>query len=108
MDVSLTEAAPQLLELPRDDTAGPRVEVDDGCDGQRGSFQMVDYHEVASTLFDVALDCVEDGQELALAIRVEPSQGACDRLDARDGLGVVGRGLGRQRHVRARDREGRG
>ena len=103
MDVSLTEAAPQLVELLRDDTAGPRVEVDDGGNGQQGSFQMVDDHEVASTLFDVALDRVEDGQELALAIRVEPSQGACDRLDARNGLGVVDRKRGRVRHVWARD-----
>jgi hypothetical protein len=39
----------------------------------------------------VALDGVEDGDDLALAIRVEPLHGALDRLDDRDGVWVVAR-----------------
>ena len=66
---------------------------------------MVDDGGVAAALFDVALDRVEDREELALPIRAEPSKGACDRLDACDGLGVVAQGERTLRHVRARDGE---
>jgi hypothetical protein len=50
---------------------------------------VVKYAGVALALFDVGLDGVEDGEDLALAIRVEPLHGAPDRLDDRDGVGVV-------------------
>ena len=103
-----SEAAPELFELLRDGGTGPRVEVDECGHGQQRRFQVVDDGEVASTLFDVAFDRVEDRQELALAIRAEPSQGACDRLDACDGVGVVAQWAKRLGHVRNGDGAGWG
>lgn len=81
----------QLVQLPGDGGDRARIEVHDRSHGQEGVCQMVEYGAVALALFDVALDGVEDGDDLALAIRVEPLHGALDRRDDRDGVWVVAR-----------------
>jgi hypothetical protein len=85
----LPRAIAQIGELPDDGGDHPRIEVDDGHHGHERVAQLVQYRRVALALFDVALDGVENGDDLALALRVEPLHGALDRLDDRDGLGVV-------------------
>jgi hypothetical protein len=86
---SSANAVAQLVELPVDEGDRTRVEAHDGGHGHERIRQVVKYAGVALALFDVGLDGVEDGEDLALAIRVEPLHGAPDRLDDRDGVGVV-------------------
>lgn len=81
----------QLVELPGDGGDRTRIDVHDGSHSQKRVCQMVEYGAVALALFDLALDRIEDGDDLALAIRVEPLHGALDRLDDRDGVWVVAR-----------------
>ena len=81
--------AAQLGELPGDEGDRPWVQAHDGAHGHQRIRQVSKYARVALALFEVALDGVEDGDDLALTIRVEPLHGALDRLDDRDGVGVV-------------------
>lgn len=86
---SSPRAVTQLFELPDDEGDRTRIEAHDGDQGHQRIRQVAKYAGVALALFDVGLDGVEDGDDLALAIRVEPLHGAPDRLDDRDGVGVV-------------------
>lgn len=85
----MSNAAAQFVELPGDDGDRARIHVRDRRHGHEGIRQVTQYAWVALALFDMARDGVEDGDDLALSIRVELLHGALDRLDDRDGFGVV-------------------
>jgi len=87
-----TDSAVEPVKLLRDCSKSARVEVDVGCHGQKSICQVAQDKRITRALFDVTLDSVEDGDEVALALRVEPSNGALDRRDERDGGRVVLRG----------------
>jgi hypothetical protein len=68
----LTDVAAQFVELPGDGGDRTRIDVHDGSHRQECVCQMAQYGWISPALFDVALDSVEDRDDLALAIRVEP------------------------------------
>ena len=86
---SARNAVAQLVELPSEDFDRACVQAHDGGHGHQRMGQVAKYAGVAPALFDVARDGIEDGDDLALAIRAEPLHGALDRRDDRDGVGVV-------------------
>ena len=71
----------QLVEFPSDGGDRMRVQTHDGRHRQERIDQVAEYAGVALTLFDVGCDGVEDGDDLALSIRVELLHDALDRRD---------------------------
>jgi hypothetical protein len=68
----LTGVLAQLVELAGDDGDRTCVQTHDGAHGHQRIRLGANNAGVALALLDVALDGVEDGDELALTIRAEP------------------------------------